>query len=71
MPNLELDPELQLQRLEYRYRRALNAFAGARAVQAAVRESPRSTTTQLQQAARSVEEAQRYLLDLQTALEQA
>ncbi len=71
MPKLSIDPELHMQRLEYRYRRAQNALAGARAVQDTVRESPRSTTSQLQQAARSVEEAKRYLLDLQTALELA
>jgi len=49
-----LDVELQLQRLEYRYRRAQNALAGARAIQAALRENTRTSALKLQQVARQV-----------------
>jgi chromosome segregation ATPase len=66
-----LDVELQLQRLEYRYRRAQNALAGARTIQAALRENTRTSALKLQQAARQVEEAQRYLIDLQSAIDRA
>ena len=63
--------ELRLERLEYRYRRAQNALAGARALYGALRESPRASTVQLHHALRRVEEAQRYLIDLQSAIELA
>ena len=67
-----LDPaEVQVQRLEYRYRRAQNALAGARAHYGALRESMQATETQLHSARRQVEETQRYLTDLQIALETA
>ena len=61
--------EIRLHRLEYRYRRAQNALAGARALYGALRETPGATAVQLHYAWRRVEEAQRYLFDLQSAVE--
>lgn len=61
--------ERRLQRLDDRYRRAQVAVAGARARYSALRESAGATTTQLFYAQRRVEEAQRYLSDLQVAIE--
>lgn len=63
--------ELRLQRLEYRYRRAQSALAGAKALYDALRENPKATATQLHQALRQVEESERYLVDLQSAIELA
>jgi len=64
-------PERRLRRLEHRYRRAQSAAAAAKALYGALREAPGATTTQLHHAARAVEEAQRYLVDIHAALEQA
>jgi hypothetical protein len=61
--------DFSLQRLEYRHRRAQNALAGARAHYGALHESPEATATQLHLALRQIEEAQRYLVDLQSAIE--
>jgi hypothetical protein len=59
------------QRLEYRYRRAQGALAAATALYTGLRESPGTRPTQLHQAQRSVEEAERYLGDLRSAIERA
>ena len=56
------------QRLEYRYQRAQNALAGARAQYGSLRESAEATATQLYLALRQIDEVQRYLLDLQSAI---
>ena len=63
--------ELTRQRLEYRYRRAQNALAGARAHYGSLHESAEATATQLYLAQRQINEVQRYLLDLQSAIEVA
>lgn len=61
--------ERRLQRLEDRYRRAEFAVAAARARYSTLRETAGATTTQLLYAQRCVDEAHRYLTDLQTAIE--
>ena len=63
--------ERRIRRLEHRYRRAQSAAAAAKALYGALHETPGATTTQLHHAARAVEEAQRYLVDIQAALERA
>ena len=63
--------ERRLQRLEHRFRRAQNALAGARAVHSALREAPSTKAHQLHHALLQVQQAQRYLADLQSAIELA
>jgi hypothetical protein len=59
------------QRLEHRYRRAQGALTAAKALYTGLRENPSTRPTQLHQAQRSVEEAERYLGDLRSAIERA
>jgi hypothetical protein len=63
--------ERRLQRLEHRFRRAQNALAGARAVYGALRETPSAKAHQLHHALLQVQQAQRYLIDLQTSIDLA
>jgi hypothetical protein len=60
-----------LQRLVYRHRRAQAALAAARALCEALHELPHATTLRRFHARREVEEAQRYVADLQSDLERA
>jgi hypothetical protein len=72
--DLELDDDLaqrRLQRLEHRYRRAQNALAAARAIYGSLREMPNARAHQLHQALLQVQQAQRYVVDLQSAIELA
>jgi len=71
---LEFDDDLaqrRLQRLEYRLRRAQVRLAGARAAYGALRERPDASETQIHQALRQVERAQRQLADIQFDIELA
>jgi hypothetical protein len=61
--------ERRLQRLEDRYRRAQLAVAAAKARYRTLSETSAATPTQLLYAQRCVDEAHRYLIDLQTAIE--
>lgn len=71
-PESEIDfAERRMQRLEHRFRRAQNALAGARAVYGAMRESPTARAHQVHTALLQVQQAQRYLADLQSAIELA
>ena len=63
--------ERHLQRLEHRYRRAQCALAAAKALYTGLRENPSTHSTHLHQAQHSVEEAERYLGDLRSAIERA
>lgn len=63
--------ERHLQRLEHRYRRAQSALAAAQALHHALRAAPGAKSTQVANAERSVHEAQRYLADLQRAIDRA
>ncbi|MBV8308237.1 MAG: hypothetical protein JO274_12215 [Gammaproteobacteria bacterium] len=60
-----------LQRLEHRYRRAQGALSAATALYTGLRGNPGTHPTQLHHAQRSVEEAERYLGDLRSAIERA
>ena len=64
-------PHFHLQRLEYRVRRAQSALACARAYYGSLYESSEATATQLHLALRQIEETERYLLDLQSAVASA
>ena len=63
--------ERRLQRLEHRFRRAQNALAGAQAIYGALRETPSAKEHQLHHALLQVQQAQRNLADLQSAIELA
>jgi hypothetical protein len=63
--------ERHLQRLEHRCRRAQGALAAARSLYVGLRGNPSTPPTRLHQAQRSVEEAERYLGDLRSAIERA
>src|SRR5579863_3681841 len=72
--DLQSDNDLvqqRIERLEYRYRRAQNALAGARAIYGSLREMRGASALQLHQALLHVQQAQRYLADLQAAIELA
>ena len=61
----------RLQRLDYRYRRAQNALACARSIYGSLREMPGASAHRLHQALLQVQQAQRYLFDLQSEIEMA
>jgi hypothetical protein len=72
--DLEFDDDLaqrRMQRLEHRYRRAQNALAGAKAIYGSLREMPGAPAHELHQALLQVQQTQRYLADLQSAIELA